>query len=36
MNRRMICRVLGLVPEGAIASKEETAELLEIFESDSK
>ena len=28
--------VLGLVPEGAIAPKEETAELLEIFESDSK
>ena len=35
-NVHLIGRVLGLVPEGAIASKEETAELLEIFESDSK
>ena len=35
-NVRLIGRVLGLVPEGAIAPKEETAELLEIFESDSK
>lgn len=35
-NVRLIGRVLGLVPEDAIASKEETTELLEIFESDSK
>ncbi len=35
-NVRLIGRVLGLVPEGTIASKEETAELLEIFESDAK
>ena len=35
-NVHIIGRVLGLVPGDAIASKEETAELLEIFESDSK
>ncbi len=34
-NVRLIGRVLGLVPEDAIATKEETAELLEMFESDS-
>ena len=35
-NVHLIGRVLGLVPEDAIATKEETEELLEILGSDSK